>query len=59
MIVPIEGLHRLFPKPELGAILAKAKPLADLPETAGALREYVRTQVPGRDVYKRQIHAWA
>ena len=50
VIVPIEGLHRLFPKPELGAILAKAKPLADLPETAGALREYVRTQVPGREV---------
>ncbi|EGP45574.1 ABC transporter permease [Achromobacter insuavis] len=50
VIVPIEGLHRLFPRPELGAILAKAKPLADLPETVSALREYVRTQVRGREV---------
>lgn len=50
VIVPIEGLHRLFPKPELGAILAKATPMADLVETASALREYVGTQVPGREV---------
>lgn len=50
VIVPIEGLHRLFPKPELGAILARATPMADLVETASALREYVGTQVPGREV---------
>lgn len=50
VIVPIEGLHRLFPKPELGAILAKATPMADLVETASALRGYVGSQVPGREV---------
>lgn len=50
VIVPIEGLHRLFPKPELGAILAKAMPMADLVETASALRGYVGAQVPGREV---------
>lgn len=50
VIVPIEGLHRLFPKPELGAILASATPQADLTETASALREHVMAQVPGREV---------
>ncbi|MFG0231363.1 ABC transporter permease [Achromobacter sp. 413638] len=50
IMVPIDGLRRLHSSPEVGSILARADPAADLAVTAHDLQQYLQDQLGGRPV---------
>lgn len=50
IMIPLEGLQRLQPAPEIGSIVARAEPSADLPMTAQKLHAYLSTLLAGRPV---------
>lgn len=50
IMVPLEGLRRLRPAPEIGSIVARAAPSADLMATAQELHGYLDTLLEGRPV---------
>ena len=50
IMVPIDGLRRLHSSPEIGSILARADPAADLAVTAHDLQQYLQDRLGGRPV---------
>ena len=49
-MIPLEGLRRLRPAPEVSSIVARAHPDADLTETAEDLHRYLDMLLAGRPV---------
>lgn len=50
VILPIDGMRRLRPAPEIGSVIAKVAPTADLPAAAKVLRNYLIGWLNGRGV---------
>ena len=50
IMIPLEGLRRLRPAPEVSSIVARAHPDADLTETAEDLHRYLDMLLAGRPV---------
>lgn len=50
VILPIEGMRRLRPAPEIGSVIGKVVATAELPATAKTLRNYLIGWLNGREV---------
>lgn len=50
VILPINGMRRLRPAPEIGSVVGKVAATADLPATAKVLRNYLIGWLNGREV---------
>ena len=50
VILPIGGMRRLRPTPEIGSVVGKVLATAELPTTARALRNYLSRWANGREV---------
>ncbi|MEE3652069.1 MULTISPECIES: ABC transporter permease [unclassified Brenneria] len=50
ILLPVEGIRRLVPSPEIGTVVARARDGATLPQQAAALRNYLSSLAPGREV---------
>lgn len=50
VILPIEGIRRLLPTPEIGSVVSKVTVTDDLPTTAKALHTYLTKFLNGREV---------
>lgn len=50
VILPIDGMRRLRPTPEIGSVVGKVLATAELPTTARALRNYLSRWANGREV---------
>ena len=50
VILPIEGMRRLRPSPEIGSVIGKVAATTDLPATAKALHNYLTRWLDGREV---------
>lgn len=49
ILLPIEGMRRLIPAPEIGTVVARARDSATLPQQADALHDYLSSLAPGRE----------
>lgn len=50
IILPIEGMHRLLPSPEISSVVARSRRSETLQQEAAALRDYLMALAPGREV---------
>lgn len=50
ILLPIEGMRRLIPSPEIGSVVARSQVGESLPQQADALHRYLSSLVPGREV---------
>ena len=50
VILPINGMRRLRPSPEITNVIGKVVSTADLPTTANELHRYMSERLNGRDV---------
>jgi len=50
VFVPIEGMRRLHPMPEIGSIIAQSRDVEHLPEDAAQMKAWLHTIVKNRDV---------
>ncbi|MFE8045725.1 ABC transporter permease [Brenneria goodwinii] len=50
ILLPVEGMRRLVPSPEIGTVVARVRDDATLPQQAAALRNYLSSLAPGREV---------
>ncbi|QTF07455.1 ABC transporter permease [Brenneria izadpanahii] len=50
ILLPVEGMRRLVPSPEIGTVVARTRDGAALSQQAAALRDYLSSLTPGREV---------